>query len=135
MVISAAIEAPKTETETSRDGPGRSLKKDFIYIVAALHDTDQGRLEAVIQVTKNPYEAVETARKAEELGYQFCSDGAGASVYRFEMDKLYNKFSFRLLDDDKIPIDYPIIFRRYLKNGAWCEEWFSETLKFIMELH
>ena len=135
MARSAVAEAPKTETENSRDGLNLSQKKDFIYIVAALHNTDHGLAETVIQVSKSSYDAVETARRVEELGYQFYEDETGASVYRLEMDRQYNRFLFRLPQDGKVPADYPIVFRRYKKNGAWCEEWFSDTLKFIMGLH
>lgn len=133
MVMSAPLEAPKTET--SRDGRDRFLRKDFIYIVAVLHDTDHGPQEAVVQVTASPYKAVETARKIEELGYQFSSDKTSVSVYSLEINKQYNKLSFRLPDDGKVPTYYPVVFRRYRERGEWCEEWFSEALKFLIFLH
>jgi len=135
MARSAVAEAPKTQTENSMDEPNRSQKKDFFYIVAVLHDMDHGQIETVIYLTKSPYEAVETARKVEEMGYRFYSDETGASVYRLEIDRQYNQFLFRLPENGKIPADYPIVFRRYKKDDEWHEEWFSDTLKFIMGLH
>lgn len=135
MVMSTAREVPKTQTGNETAGSNRFPKKDLIYVVAALHDTDRGAGETVIQATRSPYEAVETARDAEKLGYQFYSDETGVRVYFLEIGQQYNKSLFDLADRNKQPINYPILFRRYKLNGEWQEEWFNETMKFIMGLH
>lgn len=135
MVISAAKEVPKTQTEHGAVGLDRFPKKDLIYVVAALHDTDHGVRETVIQATRNPYEAVETARDVERLGYQFFGEETGVRVYFLEIGQQYNKSLFDLSNRGKQSINYPILFRRYKLNGEWQEEWFNETMKFIMGLH
>ena len=135
MVMSTAKDAPKTQTGHEAVGLDRLPKKDLIYVVAALHDTDHGVRETVIQATRNPYEAVETARDAERLGYQFYGDETGVRVYFLEVDQRYHKSLFDLSNRSRQSINYPILFRRYKLNGEWQEEWFNETMKFMMGLH
>lgn len=134
MAISAIPGSPETEEKRGTTDLNHLPKKDLICVVVALYDEVQREKEAVIQVTKDPQEAVETTRDAEKLGYQFCSDGTGASVYFLEVGKQYHKALFDLPDEGKQLINYPIIFRRYKMNGEWQEEWFDEMMKFMMGL-
>ncbi len=130
---SAVIE--KTETETEK-GRSVSSKKEMICAVVAISESGgHGEWQAVLQVTKNPQEAVDTARDAEKLGYQFYSDETGICVYCLEVGKQYQVTEFNFSGTGLLSVNYPVIFRRYKMNGEWREEWFNEMTKFIMGLH
>jgi len=139
MIIPVAAGVPKTETGTERAGLGSPPKKEMIYVVAVLRIAGYTEKrpflgETVIQVTRNPREAVETARSVEDLGYEFCPNEGGASVYCLEVGKQYDKALFDLTDGSKRPINYPVVLRRYKTNTGWDEVWFNEMTKFIMGL-
>lgn len=108
---------------------------DHLYIVVALHDII-GKLEAtVIRITKKPNEAVKTARNAASLGYSFCSEGTGVSVFCLEKDKEYPSDAFTLHGTKRLSPDVPIIFRlRKIANGEWLEEKPNQWLNTMIHL-
>jgi len=130
MVMSAPATRGKEEISGSRETP----EKESIFAVVATHNTGHGESQAVLQLTENPQEAVDTARDAEKLGYQFYGDETGVYVYYLQLGKQYRKKEFEF-SGDTAPINYPVIFGRYKIKGEWREEWFNETTKFIMGLH
>jgi len=118
-------------TEDKVTGRNLSLKKDFIYAVGVLHDTEHGQDATVVLATKDFFRAVEKACRVERLGYQFINDGTGASVYYLKLDKQYDRSLFELPNNGRAPIGYPIIFRRYKEKGEWKEEWPNEVMRFL----
>lgn len=129
MVMSASTKAPETEERSSSVSSGGLRKRDLICVVMVIDAT----LSTALQVIKNPQEAIDTARHAEELEYEFYGDEPGIYVYYLEMGKRYGKREFGFTGGN-IPVDYPVIFHRYKMNGEWKEEWYNETMKFILGL-
>lgn len=133
MATSTATKRPATEAKEKSAGLD-VFRKDSICVVVATHDTGHGESQAVLQIVKNPHEAIETARTAEKLGYRFYGDETGISVYYIEIGRQYSKKEFEFFDKKRLPVNYPVIFRRYKMNGEWREEWFSEMMKYVMGL-
>ncbi|MBI4142697.1 hypothetical protein HY480_02370 [Candidatus Uhrbacteria bacterium] len=90
--------------------PKRSKTKEskLCYVVTALHDTGHGQVASVILVTEDPDRAVQVARDAEELDYEFHENDTYVAVTREAYDapvrKHGNALVFirrRVVDPDK----------------------------------
>lgn len=138
MVTPRTIRAPETQEDSVLDHLDDFQHKDFICVVVALHNTNQaehGVIETAMQVIRNPQKAIDAARDAEKMGYEFIDNETGVRVYYFQIGQQYGKALFDLPEQGRWPIDYPVVFRRYKMNGEWREEWPNEMMAVMMGLH
>lgn len=101
-----------------------------LFVVVVLHNVGHGASSTdVIQVSQDPFEAMLAARDAENLGYEFYSEGSGVAIYRLEMSRKYTKDELKFPDSGQLPPDYPVIFyRRKIENSEWEEAWPDKEL-------
>lgn len=110
----------------------------MLYVVEAYHNTSHGQCSTVIQITKNPKEAILTARQAEGLGYEFFENDVFVCVYRLDPERRYHKQDFKF-NNDGPPPDHPVLFIRRRRGERdrlfWEEEWFGlEALELRREV-
>ena len=105
------------------------MKKKIFYVVLVVHNTGHGESADAICATQLPTVAIEVARGAEKLGYEFYSDEAYVAVYELKENMSYSKSSFKWLSGENPPENLPIILFRQKKDGIWKEEWFDKELE------
>lgn len=116
---------------------GIPLKQNEIFAVIVTHNTGHGEASLVIELTRDIKKALEGARNAEKLGYEFYSNETGVGIVRLETERApYRKEEFKWLMGDRPP-QMEVFYRRHVDNGdaggSWAEEWFDTELQKLAE--
>ncbi len=84
-----------------------------MFVVIALHDTDQGQAERYIFITGDTHigKAVDAARQAEKYGYAFSKPGSSVSIFSIPLDNMIHVSGKTL------------VFVRRRTSEGWIEEW------------
>ncbi len=94
-----------------------------MYIVTTLYDSPGRLASAAILLTEDLEKAIEAARNAEKLGFEFRQDFTYVVVSEFEVEKSYRAEDFTF---DKITSpNFPAIYIRLWCNERWHEAFYK----------
>lgn len=102
-----------------------------MFVAVAHHNTGHGEASSPLIITESIAVAVETARDAEALGYQFYNDETGVAVFRLLRETRHGKEKMRIVEppnDENI-----IVFVRTHRNGEWEEAWCNPRVQALYE--
>jgi len=94
-----------------------------MFVAVAHHNTGHGEASSPIIVSDSIVSAVDAARRAEELGFQFYQDETGVAVFQLNREHLHDKGAMRITDP---PSETNVtVFLRTKRQGEWREEWWN----------